>query len=73
LGEIELTLQDDRLMLDAGEFALELRAVDGQPERYLTYDQPLLGLPVHLDEAETGEAQVILGAGVVEYAFTPLE
>lgn len=74
LGNITLRLDEGRLILDAGEFAATLRpyeGVDALEDQYLMYDMALAGLSVRLVTDDTGNPTVVLGAGAVEYTFTP--
>lgn len=76
LGEIELRMEGDQLVMDAGEFVTELRAHHddaGEVDGYVTTNLPLMGLPVKLQAGTEGRPQVVLGTGAVEYTFTPLE
>lgn len=76
LGEVTLSLEDGRLMIDAGEFVIELRAtVDsaGEPDGYLSFDQPFAGLPFELEEDEAGNPTIRLGSGAVSYTFTRVD
>jgi CubicO group peptidase (beta-lactamase class C family) len=76
LGEIELRLDGDQLMIDAGEFAMELRAQvneGGEVEIYLTTSMPLPGLGFQTRTGEDGQPTLVLGGGAIEYSFTPLE
>jgi CubicO group peptidase (beta-lactamase class C family) len=81
LGEIRLALSEDAnaLMLDAGEFRVTMRplvadeaAPDGTPQRFLVTDVPLTGAVVRLTEDAQGGPTVALGAGAIEYVFTPV-
>lgn len=75
LGEVTLALEGDTLILDAGEFASELRPVvdeAGEPDGYIFYSAPLAGFPARL-QREAGEPVVVLGEGAVAYTFTRLE
>jgi CubicO group peptidase (beta-lactamase class C family) len=72
LGDIVLMLDDDRLLLDAGEFVTELRPKfdsKGELEGYIQLDPPLQGLVYRFDKADDGEPIVVLGEGAVEYTF----
>jgi CubicO group peptidase (beta-lactamase class C family) len=76
LGQVELRLEDDQFVLDAGEFATTVRArIDdmGEVERFYFYGPPLLGFPMQIEESEAGEPQMILGEGAVRYLFTLVE
>ena len=73
LGKVDLTLEEEILVLDAGEFRTGLRPLRtevGGPIRFLTADAPVAGLPVELRQ-ENGRPVVIVGQGVAEYRFTP--
>ncbi len=72
LGEMNLVLEDGRLLMDAGEFIAEIRPVlddAGTVENYILYDSPLAGTNLDLAQNEAGNPIVILGQGVVEYIF----
>lgn len=76
LGEIELLLQDGRLILDVGEFRTELRPVvdrQGQPDGFLALGPQMPGLPVKLEKDDEGAPLVKVGAGAVLYTFLPVE
>lgn len=76
LGEVELRLEDETLLLDVGEFIVEVRAQTneaGEVERYVTYNIPLVGLPIEFTENEAGETTFVLGGGVAAYQFEPVE
>lgn len=75
LGEIVLEMENDQLMLDAGEFRTSIRPrldSDGEFDTYVTFGVPLAGLPVELVEDEEGRPTVKLGRGQVSYAFEPV-
>lgn len=80
LGEISLALSEDEnaLMLDAGEFRVTMRPLvadeattDGTTQRFLVTDVPLTGAVIRLAEDVRGGPTVVLGAGAIEYVFTP--
>ncbi|MBX2997903.1 MAG: serine hydrolase [Caldilineaceae bacterium] len=76
LGEITLSLAEDRLLFDAGEFAATLRPYEGEDAResqYLMVDMALAGLGIRLVTDAAGDPIVVLGAGAIEYTFTPIE
>jgi hypothetical protein len=75
LGEITISLAEERLVLDAGEFSSQLlpSSQEDQPDTYVLTDPPLLGLPVELVQTEDGTPNVVLGRGALEYTFTPVE
>jgi CubicO group peptidase (beta-lactamase class C family) len=74
LGEITLSLEDGKLMLDAGEFTSELREAlteDGETV-YMTYDPPVAGLPFEL----VGDADapgVVIDIVTDQYPFEKVE
>ena len=75
LGTVTLTLDEGRLLMDAGEFVAEVRPMmddTGSVEGYMLYDSPLGGTSLNLVEDEAGNPTIVLGQGVVEYAFTPI-
>jgi hypothetical protein len=73
LGQIELRLEGDALLLDAGEFQVELRAKlddDGEVVAYVMDGPPLIGLPMSVTQGTDGAPQIVLGEGVIAYTFT---
>lgn len=76
LGPITLNLAGETLLLDAGEFQLEIHAFEGDEGEeldYLTFTPPLAGLPVAFEMDAEGNPTVVLGTGLTEYTFTPAE
>jgi CubicO group peptidase (beta-lactamase class C family) len=76
LGEITLSLEEERFLVDAGEFVASLLPYQGEDARenqYLMVDMALAGLGLRLVTAGDGEPTVVIGAGVNEYTFTPVE
>jgi hypothetical protein len=72
LGEITVELEDGTLILDAGEFQVELRPqVDEVGEvtayRAVTTGVPLLGF--EFTEDDDGNPTIVYGRGVAEYTF----
>ena len=75
LGEVRVRLEGGTLILDAGEFASELRPIvddAGEPDGYIFYEAPLAGLPVRF-QREAGQPVVVVGEGAVAYTFTRLQ
>ena len=81
LGEVELALQDGRLVFDAGEVRSELRGLAdeaGQVTAYAFADPPLarvLAAPVILRRGADGRPEVAVaaqGEGAETYVLTPL-
>jgi hypothetical protein len=76
LGEINLQLDGEALLMNAGEFSAHLRrriSEDDQPATYTVTDVPLTGTPVRLAKDESGAPILILGEGVTEYTFQKVE
>ncbi|MDZ7708570.1 MAG: serine hydrolase domain-containing protein [Trueperaceae bacterium] len=76
LGEIVLEMDDGQLVLDAGEFRVEVRpTVDdaGEFDGYVTYGVPLSGLPLELDDSGNDGPVVVFGQGALRYAFERAE
>lgn len=76
LGEILVTLQDGRLVMDVGEFRTELRPVvdrEGEPDGYIAVSAQFSGLPVKLDHDDDGEPFVKIGTGAISYTFVRAE
>jgi len=70
LGDITFRLQDGKLLLDAGEFVSELRAMGGG--HYIMFDSVLVGLPIDLRLDEGGQPTAIL-LFPPNYTFTKSE
>jgi hypothetical protein len=73
LGSIEMRLEGDELILDAGEFQTRLRPHTddtGKQDGYIALDPPLQTL-YKFELGDDGTPKIVLGGGVVEYTFTP--
>jgi CubicO group peptidase (beta-lactamase class C family) len=80
LGEADLTLQDGRLIFDAGEVRSEVRPVAdqaGQTVAYVFTDPPLAGpTPITLQQGPSGQPEIVLmlpgedAAEPLVYVFT---
>jgi CubicO group peptidase (beta-lactamase class C family) len=74
LGDITLSLRDGRLMLDAGEFAVELRSrVEGAGGTdFVAFGPPLTGVSFDLEPGAGagGEPAIVLLAPPDQYTFT---
>jgi CubicO group peptidase (beta-lactamase class C family) len=76
LGDITLSLEGESLLVDAGEFVATLLPYEGEDAResqYLMIDMALAGLGFRLITDEAGEPTLVVGAGAIEYTFTPVE
>lgn len=76
LGDIVLSLEEGRLMLDAGEFVTELRPKvdsEGELQGYLQMDPPLQGLLYKFTMMDGGAPTIVLGEGATEYTFVQAE
>lgn len=76
LGDVTIRATgDSTLIFDAGEFESELWLYTGEEDEdedmivFLLYDPPINGLAVRFEPDDTGEYQMLVGEGVVEYAF----
>lgn len=73
LGDLRLAWEDGRLMMDAGEFALELRRrvdpADGSIG-YMTVSPPLMGLVLELTEDAAGKPALEAWVPPDRYRFT---
>jgi gas vesicle protein len=72
LGEMDLRLEDDKLVADAGEFSSEVRPMRSEQTGelvYVTIDPPIIGAELRLGD-DDGQKQVEFGQGVVSYTFT---
>ncbi len=57
LGQVRFWLEDGRLMMDAGEFTTELRAlVEDTVTYYVTYSAPLSGMPMQFKNGRRRQA-----------------
>ncbi len=73
LGDVELSLQDGKLLLDVGEFIADLRPYNDPENQFSGYIQvsaPGQGLSYRLVEDDAGQPQIIFGQGAEEYTFT---
>jgi CubicO group peptidase (beta-lactamase class C family) len=76
LDEVTLTLANDELFFDAGEFSARLLPLlndEDTIEGYLLLDPPLKGLLLKLEESEASEPTLVIGEGAIQYIFEPLE
>lgn len=78
LGTLELRMEGDTLVADAGEFAVPLLplAEEDDPETlagYLATEAPITGLLFELTENEDGTPVIEFGQGAVAYTFEPAE
>ncbi len=76
LGNMELRLADGKLIADFGELVTSVAPKTndkGEPDNYLFFDPPLAGTAVKLQMADDGTPNVVIGAGLTEYTFTPAE
>ena len=76
LGEITLTLVDEELTLDAGDFRTRLRPKfddKGELQGYIQLDPPLQGAIYKFTTTEDGAPIIVLGEGAIEYTFVRSE
>jgi CubicO group peptidase (beta-lactamase class C family) len=75
LGEVTLAWQGEKLVLDVGEFAAEIRARRTEEDEieYFTFDPPLTGIPLEFGEDDDGQPALVLGVGLVEYTFNQVQ
>jgi CubicO group peptidase (beta-lactamase class C family) len=72
LGPMTLKWQDGQLIMDVGEFEIDVRAYKNDQDeiRYEAYaPSAVAGLPVELEQGDDGQSRVIFGLGVVEYTY----
>ena len=74
LGTLELRMDGDRLIADAGEFAVPLLPFEEEDDPdtlagYLATEAPIAGLLFELTENEAGAPVVQFGQGAVAYTF----
>jgi hypothetical protein len=75
LGEIAITLENDRLLLDADEFKSELKTKlddTGAIEGYIMVEPPLTGTLFKL-QGDADTPTIVLGEGADVYTFTKSE
>ena len=73
LGKIDVSMEDGKLMLDAGEFRTQLLPYsdkEGELQGYIQTDPPLQGAVYRLEEDADGAPVIVLGRAAVEYTFT---
>jgi CubicO group peptidase (beta-lactamase class C family) len=78
LGDAVIELVDGKLYLSAGSIRSEVLPVmeEAEPDVvdfYMTLDPPMPGLALRFVETEDGSVNLVLGQGVTEYTFTPVE
>ncbi|MBZ0304101.1 MAG: beta-lactamase family protein [Anaerolineae bacterium] len=78
LGTLMVALEDGKLMADVGEFRTALLPVMKEDEPdvidyYMAIDPPLPWLKFRFEDSESGSLQIVVGEGVTEYTFTPVE
>ena len=70
LGTIQISLQDGKLILDAGEFASELRTRTSQGNTtYLIFNPPLAGSSFQFKQDANGQPMIVLTSPPDEYTF----
>lgn len=75
LGDLTMTLDGDRVLVDVGEFSTEVLLFHNQEQDITAYafiQPPLAGLEFKLSE-DDGPPSIIVGLGVVEYRFDKSE
>lgn len=73
MGDVDLSMQDGKLLLDVGEFVAELLPYsdpDVQFEGYVQVNAPGQGLTFRLENDESGAPQIVFVSGAEEYVFT---
>ena len=76
VGRLEMSLEDGKLMADFGEFVTSIvpKTDDkGEPDNYVAFDPPLAGFPFKLQMTDDGTPNVIIGEGLTEYTFAPVQ
>jgi CubicO group peptidase (beta-lactamase class C family) len=77
LGQVSLSMDGDRLIINTGEFGSEVRTASGEVARiagYVLIEGPLLSLPIDLrDEGGKLALVVIDPTSTEEYVFTPVD
>ncbi len=78
LGEVTFKLENGIFVMDVGEFytaILPVMNVDDTTtlDYYIALDAPISGLSIQFEETKDGTIQVVLGSGVTEYIFTPVQ
>jgi CubicO group peptidase (beta-lactamase class C family) len=76
LGTVEIRVEDDTVIVDAGEFESELRASldeEGEVESYLLYNAPLTGLEMEFEVGDDKTRQLVIDIVTDQYVFTATE
>ncbi len=78
LGELELRLEGEQLIADAGEFAVALLPLEEEDDPntlagYIATAAPLTGLLFELNENDAGDPIIEFGQGAVAYTFVQAE
>ena len=73
LGDVSLRIEDGQLVFDAGEWRAQVRPTatdaDGEASGFVTYGGPYTGLSLRFEEGEAGATTLVIGNGIVSYAF----
>lgn len=72
LGRISLFLEENELMLDAGEFRTRVRPYKDEDvafDGYVFFDPPLPGVTLRLARDDSGSPTIVIGQGLAEYTF----
>lgn len=78
LGSLQIELDGSTLYVQVGDYRSSALPVMKEDEPdvvdyYITLEPPLSGMQLRLGSDDTGKQQIVLGQGVTEYTFTPVE
>ena len=76
LGEIQVSFEDGRLYLDAGEFRAEIRPLKRQPSVYVIFDPPLAvanATGEFRKNRDDGRPELVVRVGIDEYTFSLMD
>ncbi len=76
LGDLVMALENGELVADIGEFATRIVPMTdeaGEPDGYVSFDPPIAGSAIRLEFDDAGAPLIILGEGVTEYTFVPVQ
>jgi len=76
LGAMTLSWEDGRLIMDVGEFIIEIRSrkdEDGDITYGAYTPSAVAGMPLELEEDEEGRPVVVFGVGVLEYTYEKVD